>query len=155
VRISYIACAHCGRKIRHGVRRFGPPVVQCGHCGKTMSTGLPDWSALPPGRKIGLALAELLFPSFAAAYGFPVNLLFLFIVVGIWMTVPIMLLMVLLVAVAPGATPDQSLADVLAGTVFMLAVPALLVVLLVRMIRESAAYSRTGTLPVWKVRMAR
>jgi hypothetical protein len=88
-------CPSCGRRIRWGYRRFGPSEVKCGHCGTTSSSNLKQWLDFSTSQKIGVAINELLFPSWT---GIPVtgcsNILVLVLLCSFLCMIPVIIGMV-------------------------------------------------------------
>ncbi len=60
---TFPVCAQCRNRLRGGWPKFGSEAVKCGYCGTVMHTGLTTWSNLPAGKKLLLALRELLVPT--------------------------------------------------------------------------------------------
>jgi len=169
--ISTISCPNCGRKLGWGFRRFGPAQVHCGHCGTVLQTGLPDWydpfPFLGQGGRLGMVIREILTPSWIGVSGFMGFVFNLFIVL------PLVTMVTGLVGMAPffvamalvppgGDSPGTVLSAIamvlmvigtVTATLGVFAYPLLLVVRLVRMVRESRAYMHTHEPPVWGKRV--
>ena len=138
-------CPQCGRRIRRGFRRFGPAQVRCGHCNATLQTGLDQWSDIPSGRKVLLAIWEILAPSWMSIPGCEGMLIIPMIQVFFWVMVAVPFILIA-TSLDPGGT-GITWWLVPAG---MLVYPLLLILRLYRMIRETNAYKRTGVPPAWK-----
>jgi hypothetical protein len=134
-------CPQCRKRIRRGLRRFGPAQVRCGHCDALVQTGLDSWAQLPTGRKIIAALGEIIAPSWMGLSGCDAVFLIPLMQVFLWLMVALPL------ALIGFAISSNSPVGFLIG---LLVYPALLVWRLVKMIRESNAYTQTSTPPVWK-----
>jgi hypothetical protein len=141
--IRTTACLQCGSKIG-APRRFGPAQVRCGQCGTTLQTGLTEWANLSPPRKILLAAIEIISPSWLGTSGFTgivaglLTQLFLCAIAPIPLYIPIVLLNL-----------ESTIWGMLTIGVGQFLYPLVLVVRLVRMVRESQAYTRTQEPPVW------
>ena len=144
--VRFTACSNCGKRIRRGRRRFGPAQVRCGHCQEIMNTGLDQWASFSAGRKITLAVEELLFPSWIGTQGCDALFVIPLVQVFLWTMAGFPLTMI-------AASLDPRLSSPFAVGLFCsgsLVYPALLAFRLWRMIRESDASTRTGAIPVWK-----
>lgn len=133
-------CPQCGKRIRLGVRRFGPAQVRCGHCGAIMYSSLDEWATLPAMRKVWLALLEFLNPSWMGVSDLGVVALRQF---ALWAVFFLPVAMVI-----PVSAPDMLLET--AMSVSMLAYPSLLMIRLVLMVRESNTFTQTNNPPTWK-----
>lgn len=133
----YVKCPSCGAVVRRGVPRFGPREAACANCGALLQTGLTPWGEMPFRQKLGTSLFELLAPSRLGKPLYALILQFAFLFV--------------LCSASIGAFLAKTVACgwllfatmLLLGTVW----PA---VRLIRLIRESNEYTRTGVPPSWK-----
>ncbi len=147
VRYVVTECPYCGSGIMGGHHRFGPKQVQCYHCKKVMGTGLTPWTDLPTGRKLLLALSELLVPSWnLPVWTFIGNLFAWYLVSGMLG----MLGWAFIFAYDDGsgwADTALTINVIAAIAIGFLLVPGQR---LIRMIVESNRYSKTGVPPVWR-----
>ncbi len=143
--VAYNICPKCKNTLTGGLRRFGPAEVQCGRCNSILRTGLPEWKGLSGGRKVLLALSEILLPSWISLRSCTGLALNLVTQLFLWALVPAPLYVLLMIL-----DPDiQSGFTRLGLFVFSFTYPLILTARLFRLIRESQAYSRSRTIPVW------
>lgn len=153
VRYAVTKCLYCGSEIMAGHHRFGPKHVQCYNCDKVMETGLTPWADLPAGRKLLLALSELIVPS----WNLPVKAFFGNLFAWLWVSgmlgglggalIAYVGLVILEYPYDSSWFDTATTIDVIAAAIIgFLLVP---VQRLIRMIMESSKYSKTGVPPVW------
>ncbi len=161
VRYAVTECPHCGSEIMRGHHRFGPKHVQCYSCKQVMETGLTPWADLPTGRKLLLALSELIVPS----WNFPMkafigNLFAWYFVSGMLGLLGGALILVFAISYDSSSIFSITQGDsswfntamtidvIVAAIIGFLLIP---VQRLIRIIIESNKYSKTGIPPVWKI----
>ncbi len=163
-----LVCPQCGHKLGRGFRRFGPAQVRCGHCDAVLQTDLPDWHAPIPFRgrmwKAGIVLREILNPSWIGVPGFMGFMINIYAIAPL-VTIATGLLGALPVLVAEALVPPGmespsgvvgAIAMILAAigavtsTVGLFGYPLLLILRLIRMVRESKTYARTRQPPLWR-----
>ena len=136
-------CSNCFNQLRRGTRRFGPKEVICANCGEAIHLGLKEWARLSTGDKILQAAGELLWPSWLGMVGCNGILVGIIVQFGLFMFAAMPLMLV-------GTT--LGLDSGLGTTIFVLAYltyPVLLIIRLVRIVRESNAYTHNHVLPTW------
>lgn len=150
MRELYTACPHCQKKLRRGLRRFGPAVVTCGYCEGTVRTGLADWDRMSPGRKVWNVVLEVIFPSFFKGMDWPAKQLMYFCTMLLAL-VPIHLLPIfLLVALLPGKPADSNPLDGLIAVAIIGIYDLLMAFRVRRMIAENQRFNASQTPPVWR-----
>lgn len=143
--VSTHSCPHCDHRLIAGARRFGPAQVRCGRCGAVLETGFEGWADLSTGRRFAAAIEEILLPSFIGAVGCTGLLIRAITQLFLWVMAPFPLLLFAMIV-------DPNLQSGFAAVLMVLGsfvYPGLLVARLIRMIRESQAYTLRGVIPVW------
>jgi hypothetical protein len=143
--VRYSACTSCSKRIRLGRRRFGPSQVRCGHCNEIVQTGLEQWANLPTGRKITVAIGEILVPSWISIPGCEGIVITALVQVTLWFVCAMPLMI-------PGmslSSKNAFLGSALA-VLGLLVYPGLMAMRLRKMVRESNASTTSGTIPIWK-----
>lgn len=141
-------CPHCWREIMAGRHRFGPAKVVCYSCKQVLETGLTPWADLSTGRKLLLALSELIVPSWnRPIWAFLGNLFAWWFVSGAIALLGHFTLSSVLSSESI-STSIESQVLIFAAILGFILVPGLR---LIRMIVESNKYSRSGIPPVWRI----
>jgi hypothetical protein len=148
--VGRIICHQCNKNIRRGIRKFGPAQVRCGNCDTVLSTNLDEWANLSSGRKTSLAIQEILIPSWIGVQASSCNGLLATVLLQITFWFLCWLPFSLIAFAIGDSTPIASVFFNILMYLGMLVYPLLLIVRLVRMIRESNAFTLTKTPPVWK-----
>lgn len=138
-----IQCSHCLNRLRRGTRRFGPKEVVCAQCGNTVNLALTEWSELSTSDQILQAAGEFLWPSWLGMVGCNGILVGIIVHASLFAFAAIPLMMVGMLF-----GPD-SIFGIIAFLLAPLTYPVLLIVRLVRIVRESNAYTRDHVLPTW------
>jgi hypothetical protein len=141
--IHFMVCPHCGKRIKRGIRYFGPAEVKCKQCQEVVPTRLMSWHDLSIVQKIWFSVVEILVPTFYGMRGFDAVLV-LFLQITLWGVgmVPFVLI----------GTIFEKIPALFSFFMFLgfLTYPAILVVRLVRMIQESETYTTRKQIPTWK-----
>lgn len=141
-------CPHCYREIMAGQHRFGPAKVVCYGCKQVIETGLTPWAELSTGRKLLLALSELIVPSWnRPVWAFLGNLFAWWFVSGAIALLGHFTLSSVLSSGSTNTSIDSKVLIFAAFSGFIL-VPGLR---LIRMIVESNRHSKSRIPPVWRV----
>jgi hypothetical protein len=143
--ITYNICGKCGNVLTGGIRRFGPAEIQCGRCNTIQKTGLPEWKNLSAGRKILLALSEILLPSWISTKGCTGLVMNIVTQAFLWGIVPAPFYIILMI-LDPNFKSGFTAPGLL---LFSFTYPLLLTFRVLRLVRESQAYTDSRTIPIW------
>ncbi len=140
--VTALYCPTCDNVLTGGQRKFGPAQIQCGKCGATLSTDLKAWSDLTSGRKISVTLNEIILPSWLS-----VSVLLVLLVQVVLCSLVAAPLGIVFAILDPNTESAATFIGM--GCIAPLIYPAILLIRVGFMVRESQAFTRDGTIPVW------
>lgn len=140
--VTALNCPACDNVLTGGQRKFGPAQIRCGKCGATLSTDLEAWDDLTLGRKITVTLNEIILPSWLSVSVLPALLVQFFLCA--MAQVPFGIVLSIL-----DPNTESVVTFIGLGCISPLIYPAILLIRVGFMVRESRAFTRDGTIPVW------